>query len=84
MRSSGPQGGNPEAPVSFFPKTSTLSERGVCPLLDKTPKVRFRTVSAPTAAPVGPRRSPAPESEAPSPVATRGGGRSWESRSAAR
>ena len=37
----------------FFPLT--LSERSVCPLLDKTPKVRSRTVFAPAGAP--PRRT---------------------------
>ena len=45
MRSSGPQATRRRL---FYGSPLTLSERGGCPLLDKTPKVRFRTVFAPT------------------------------------
>ena len=57
--------GHPEAPV-FFYFPLTLSERSVCPLLDKTPKVRFRTAFAPTGAPSRRTDSIVPDTEAPS------------------
>ena len=55
----------------------TLSERSVCPLLDKTPKVRFRTVFAPTGAPSRRTDSIVPDTEAPSPVASQGDACLW-------
>ena len=76
MRSSGPQATRRRL---FVRMSVTLSERGGCPLLDKTPKVRFRTVFAPTGAPSQPTDSTAPESEAPSLGAGQGGGSPWGS-----
>ena len=61
----------------FYPLT--LSERSVCPLLDKTPKVRFRTVFAPTGAPSRQTDSIVPDTEALSLVASQGAACLWES-----
>ncbi|XDV44634.1 hypothetical protein PO909_012884 [Leuciscus waleckii] len=61
----------------FYPLT--LSERSVCPLLDKTPKVRFRTVFAPTGAPSRQTDSIVPDNEALSLVASQGAACLWKS-----